>query len=116
MVFLARLGGQGSNEPTTESSVMKSYLVTHGLEKHRIVEENRSTNTRELTVMLPQDHRDTVRLEIYVGNETTPQVNMPVECIQETVVVSLTGTETQFVKVYFDSRLEEEQSHHMQFN
>lgn len=40
-------GGQGSNEPCTESSVMKQYLVDHGLDGGRIIEENRSTNTRE---------------------------------------------------------------------
>ena len=40
-------GGQGSNEPATESSVMKKYLLEHGMAEHRIVEEDRSTNTRE---------------------------------------------------------------------
>lgn len=40
-------GGQGSNEPCTESSAMKKYLVERGLSEERILEESRSTNTRE---------------------------------------------------------------------
>ena len=97
-------------------SLEASSQVKEGTVIQFEVSGGRSTNTRELTVLLPQDYRETVRLEIYVGNETTPQVNMPVECAQGQVVVSLTGTGTQFVKVYFDSRLDEEHSHHMQFD
>lgn len=40
-------GGQGGNEPCTESSAMKKYLVEKGLSEERILEEDRSTNTRE---------------------------------------------------------------------
>ncbi|MBR5509062.1 MAG: YdcF family protein [Lachnospiraceae bacterium] len=40
-------GGQGSNEPCTESSVMKQYLIRHGMDAVRIIEEDQSTNTRE---------------------------------------------------------------------
>ena len=40
-------GGQGANEPCTESSAMKAYLTERGLDAARILEENRSTNTRE---------------------------------------------------------------------
>lgn len=40
-------GGQGNNEPCTESSAMKKYLLERGLEEHRILEENQSANTRE---------------------------------------------------------------------
>ena len=40
-------GGQGSNEPCTESSAMKKYLLERGLEEHRILEEDQSANTRE---------------------------------------------------------------------
>lgn len=40
-------GGQGSNEPCTESSAMKKYLTENGLSEERIIEEDRSTNTRE---------------------------------------------------------------------
>lgn len=40
-------GGQGSNEPCTESSAMKQYLAEKGIGEERILEENQSTNTRE---------------------------------------------------------------------
>lgn len=40
-------GGQGSNEPCTESSAMKQYLMEKGIDEERILEEPKSTNTRE---------------------------------------------------------------------
>lgn len=52
-------GGQGGNEPCTESSAMKQYLVEKGLPSERIQEENQSTNTRENLIfskkMIPDD-------------------------------------------------------------
>lgn len=52
-------GGQGSNEPCTESSAMKKYLTDRGLPASRILEEDRSTNTRENLIfsrrMIPAD-------------------------------------------------------------
>ncbi|GKX63718.1 DUF218 domain [Pragia fontium] len=38
-------GGQGGRETATESSVMKNYLITHGIDSQRIYEEDRSTRT-----------------------------------------------------------------------
>lgn len=40
-------GGQGSNEPATEASVMKEYLVDKGIDESRIIMEDKSTNTSE---------------------------------------------------------------------
>jgi len=40
-------GGQGKNEPCTESSVMYSYLVQKGIDPDRIYQEDRSTDTQE---------------------------------------------------------------------
>lgn len=40
-------GGQGSNEPCTEASAMRDYLLSRGLPEDRILLEERSTNTRE---------------------------------------------------------------------
>ena len=40
-------GGQGSDEPIPESTSMKRYLLEQGIPEERIVEEDRSTNTRE---------------------------------------------------------------------
>lgn len=40
-------GGQGENEVIAESTAMKRYLVKKGLSEERIIEEDRSTNTKE---------------------------------------------------------------------
>ena len=40
-------GGQGSNEPASEASVMKDYLVGRGIDESRILMEDQSTNTSE---------------------------------------------------------------------
>lgn len=40
-------GGQGNDEITSESSVMKEYLTKKGISNNRIYIENQSTNTQE---------------------------------------------------------------------
>ncbi len=40
-------GGQGSNEPASEASVMKDYLVARGIDENRILMEDQSTSTSE---------------------------------------------------------------------
>ncbi len=40
-------GGKGSNEPESEASVMKRYLIQDGIEEQRIIEEDLSKNTVE---------------------------------------------------------------------
>lgn len=40
-------GGQGTGEDTSEAEAMKRYLVGKGVEEARIIEEARSTSTRE---------------------------------------------------------------------
>ena len=40
-------GGQGSDEETTEASVMKNYLVEKGIDKTRIFLEEKATSTKE---------------------------------------------------------------------
>lgn len=40
-------GGQGSNEPCTEASSMREYLLSRGLSEDRLLLEERSTSTRE---------------------------------------------------------------------
>lgn len=40
-------GGQGANEPCPEAEVMADYLISHGIEKDRILVENQSMNTVE---------------------------------------------------------------------
>lgn len=40
-------GGQGYNEHISEAECMETYLVEHGIEKERIIKEDKSTNTCE---------------------------------------------------------------------
>ena len=40
-------GGQGKNESIPESTAMKRYLMKQGIAEERIVEENKSTSTKE---------------------------------------------------------------------
>ncbi len=40
-------GGQGSNEPAPEATVMKNYLVGKGIDSKRIIPEDSSTSTSE---------------------------------------------------------------------
>ena len=40
-------GGQGPNEPCSESAAMARYLTAHGIPETRIIEEDRSTSTFE---------------------------------------------------------------------
>ena len=40
-------GGQGPGEADTEASVMARYLIEHGADASRIIEEDKASNTRE---------------------------------------------------------------------
>lgn len=40
-------GGQGKDEPATEASIMKNYLINKGIAPERIIEEDQSTSTYE---------------------------------------------------------------------
>lgn len=40
-------GGRGDDEVIAESTVMKNYLISRGIDKDNIIEENRSTDTYE---------------------------------------------------------------------
>lgn len=40
-------GGKGTNEPLEEAEGMAKYLVKNGIEKSRIIKENKSLNTKE---------------------------------------------------------------------
>ena len=46
LVFVTS-GGRGPDEPVAESASMKRYLMEQGVPEERVIEENRSTNTRE---------------------------------------------------------------------
>lgn len=40
-------GGRGSNEPDSEAEIMTRFLEKNGIEKNRIIQENKSTSTVE---------------------------------------------------------------------
>lgn len=40
-------GGKGINEPATEASVMKEYLINEGINEERIIIEDKSNTTKE---------------------------------------------------------------------
>lgn len=40
-------GGQGSDEYISEAEAMKTFLINHGIDKNRIIVEDKSTNTFE---------------------------------------------------------------------
>ncbi|WP_434778905.1 YdcF family protein [Neisseria sp. Ec49-e6-T10] len=44
-------GGQGLDESATEASVMKQYLVNHGIEGNRIFEEDQSVRTAQQFIL-----------------------------------------------------------------
>ena len=66
--------------------------------------------------LLPQDGRETVFVEVYVGLEVVPQFAQSVKCSDQHVTVTLDGTGTQMISIYFAGKLDEFQSHYLDFN
>ena len=97
-----------SLEPTTvvKEGTGIEFQVSSGLASVR----------REITVNLPQDDRTVVLLEVYVGNETTPQYSASLDCSDEVAKVPLNSSGNQYIKVCFDGVLDQEQSHYLQFD
>ncbi len=58
---------------------------------------------------LPQDGRESIHVQVYVGSEDTPQYDDTVDASEGHVKVLLTGSGTQDVKVYFDGVLDQGQ-------
>ena len=69
-----------------------------------------------ITVDLPQNGSDTVQVEIYVGDESTPQYSELVHTSDGTVNTTITGTGRKMVKVYFDGVLDQGQSYERSFS
>ena len=82
------------------------FLVSSGLAPVR----------RRLDIELPQDGRESVYLEVYVGEETEPQYAAKLNCSDEFAEVYLTSSGNRFIKVCFDGILDQNQSHYMQFS
>lgn len=49
--YVVASGGQGPDEPVSEARAMGAYLHEHGIPEDRLVEEDRSTSTRENLIL-----------------------------------------------------------------
>ena len=67
-------------------------------------------------IPLPQDGGSTVLVEVYVGDEANPQYAERVACSDMTANVTLTGSGTKTIKVYFDGVLAQDQTQEVQFD
>ena len=74
-----------------------------------------ASRTVPITVDLPQNGSDTVQVEIYVGDESTPQYSELVHTSDGTVNTTISGTGKKMVKVYFDGVLDQGQSYERSF-
>ena len=68
-----------------------------------------------ITVDIPQNGKDIVKVEIYVGDEPTPQYSETVYEADGAVSTTLYGTGRKMVKVYFDGVLDQKQSYERSF-
>ena len=68
-----------------------------------------------ITVDIPQNGKDTVKVEIYVGDEPNPQYSETVYEADGAVSTTLYGTGRKMVKVYFDGVLDQKQSYERSF-
>ena len=68
-----------------------------------------------ITVDIPQNGKDIVKVEIYVGDEPNPQYSETVYEADGVVSTTLYGTGRKMVKVYFDGVLDQKQSYERSF-
>ena len=68
-----------------------------------------------ITVDIPQNGKDIVKVEIYVGDEPNPQYSETVYEVDGAVSTTLYGTGRKMVKVYFDGVLDQKQSYERSF-
>lgn len=68
-----------------------------------------------ITVDIPQNGKDIVKVEIYVGDEPNPQYSETVYEADGAVSTTLYGTGRKMVKVYFDGVLDQKQSYERSF-
>jgi len=108
-----------STEPEGEilwQSIPETTVVKEGDIVKFQISTGLSQPSKEFAVMLPQDGRDEVLVEVYVGEETVPQYSEPHTTMEPSVRVRLTGTDTQLVKVFIDGVQDEYQTHYLQFS
>ena len=68
-----------------------------------------------ITMDIPQNGKDIVKVEIYVGDEPNPQYSETVYEADGAVSTTLYGTGRKMVKVYFDGVLDQKQSYERSF-
>lgn len=68
-----------------------------------------------ITVDIPQNGKDIVKVEIYVGDEPNPRYSETVYEADGAVSTTLYGTGRKMVKVYFDGVLDQKQSYERSF-
>ena len=68
-----------------------------------------------ITMDIPQNGKDIVKVEIYVGDEPNPQYSETVYEADGVVSTTLYGTGQKMVKVYFDGVLDQKQSYERSF-
>ena len=68
-----------------------------------------------ITVDIPQNGKDIVKVEIFVGDEPNPQYSETVYEADGAVSTTLYGTGRKMVKVYFDGVLDQKQSYERSF-
>lgn len=61
-------GGKGINEPATEASVMKEYLINEGINEERIIIEDKSNTTKENLINSKKITRDNKSIGIVTNN------------------------------------------------
>lgn len=61
-------GGKGINEPATEASVMKEYLVNNGINENRIIIEDKSNTTKENLINSKKITHDNKSIGIVTNN------------------------------------------------
>ena len=74
-----------------------------------------SSSALPITVDIPQNGKDIVKVEIYVGDEPNPQYSETVYEADGAVSTTLYGTGRKMVKVYFDGVLDQKQSYERSF-
>ena len=128
---LAQLSGYGlvcdsADVELVESDKEGGTIVWQSLEAGTEVDEGSAiqfrvsaglaNSTVPITVDLPQNGSDTVQVEIYVGDEPTPQYSELVHTSDGTVNTTISSTGKKMVKVYFDGVLDQDQSYERSFN
>ena len=74
-----------------------------------------ASSSLPITVDLPQNGNEVVKVEIYVGDEPNPQYSETVHTADGAVNATISGTGRKMVKVYFDDVLDQSQSYERSF-